>query len=85
MKRFSIVVPKTYQKNGEEKTSWNRVGNLVYFPATQEKSEGYILELHMFPNTKFAVFEDKPKEAQQAPKEDVPTINTEEQNPEDIF
>ncbi len=75
MKRFNISVPKKYTKDGEEKTAWNRVGTLVKFEATSEKPEGYILELGMFPDTKFGVFEDKPKEAQQAPKEDIPTVD----------
>jgi len=62
MQRYNITVPKKYTKNGEEKTSWNRVGTLVKFEAKGEKPEGYILELNMFPDTKFAIFEDVPKE-----------------------
>lgn len=71
MQRFNITCPKKYTKNGEEKTSWNRVGSLVRFEATNDKPEGYILELNMFPDTKFAVFEDKPRDEV---KEEVPTI-----------
>lgn len=66
MRRFDIYVPKNYTKNGEEKTMWNQVGNLVHFPATAEKKEFFILELSMFPDTSFKVFEQKKKEA---PKE----------------
>jgi hypothetical protein len=62
MKRFNIVVPKKYSKNGEEKVAWNNIGTLVYFPATENKEEGYILELNMFPNVTFKVFEQKPRE-----------------------
>lgn len=66
MKRFDIVVPKKYQKNGEEKTAWNRVGTLVHFPANGDKDEGYILELSMYQETTFKVFEQKPKENNQS-------------------
>jgi len=69
MKRFNISVPKKYTKDGEEKTAWNRVGTLVKFDATNDKPEGYILELGMFPETKFGVFEDKPRDEQPAPQE----------------
>ena len=67
-KRYDIVVPRKYEKDGEEKTAWKNVGTLVRFPATEEKSEGYILELNMFPGTTFKVFEQKPKEDRSAPK-----------------
>lgn len=62
MRRFNVTVPRTYQKDGEEKTAWNTVGKLVHFPATEDKTEGFILELFMHPNTKFGVFEEKPRE-----------------------
>ncbi len=85
MKRFNISVPKKYTKDGEEKTAWNRVGTLVKFEATSDKPEGYILELGIFPDTKFGVFEDKPREEQPAPKENTPTVDVSgEVNPEDI-
>lgn len=62
MKKYNISVPKKYTKNGEEKTSWSTVGTLVHFPANGEKQEGFIMELNMFPNTTFKVFEQKPRE-----------------------
>jgi hypothetical protein len=62
MKRYNISVPKKYEKDGETKTAWGNVGKLVYFPATKDKEEGFILELSMFPDTKFGVFPDKPRE-----------------------
>jgi len=62
MKRFSVTVPKKYTKDGEERTQWNRVGTLVYFPKTEDKDAGFVLELNMFPDTKFGVFEDKPRD-----------------------
>ena len=62
MKRYNISVPKKYTKDGEEKTAWRNVGTLVRFEATDTKPEGFILELSMFPDTKFGIFEDKPRD-----------------------
>lgn len=61
MERFNITVPRKYTSNGEEKTQWSNVGKLIKFEATDEKSESFILELNMFPDTKFGVFKDEPK------------------------
>lgn len=61
MERFNVSVPKKYTVNGEEKTAWNNVGKLVKFPPKDGKGESYILELFMLPETKFGVFEDKPR------------------------
>lgn len=79
MKRYNISVPKKYIKDGEEKTAWNRVGTLVKFEATNEKPEGYILELNMYPETKFGVFEDKPRntESQESGYKE-PVVQTED-------
>lgn len=63
MQRYNITVPKKYTQNGEEKTAWNRVGTLVKFEAKDGKPESYLLELGMFPETKFGVFEDTPRES----------------------
>lgn len=79
MKKYNITVPRKYEKNGEEKTAWGNVGRLVKFDATESKPESFIIELNMFPETKFMVFEEKEKE--DAPKKQVveePTIQTEE-------
>ncbi len=62
MQRYDICAPKKYQKDGVEKTQWNRVGTLIYFEARDGKEAGYKLELSMFPGTDFAVFKQKPKE-----------------------
>lgn len=62
MKRLNITVPKKYTKDGEEKTQWNTVGTLVVFPAKDGKPEGYKLELPIFGDTQFFVFEQKAKE-----------------------
>jgi len=61
MQRYNITVPKKYTKDGEEKTAWNRVGTLVKFDAKDGKPESFILELNMYPETKFGVFADEPK------------------------
>lgn len=58
MKKFNITTQGTYQKNGEEKKTYPPVGKLVYFEANGDKEDGYIIELNMFPNTKFYVFAD---------------------------
>ena len=91
MKRFNITCPRKYTKNNEEKTYWARVGTLVKFDATPEKPEGYIMELNMFPDTKFAVFEDKPREQNRSPQQtpqnpqkDWPDESQNEINPDDI-
>lgn len=61
MKRFDLVVAKKYTKDGEEKTAWKQVGQMVRFDATAEKPEGYVVELNMFPNLDIKAFEVKPK------------------------
>ena len=60
-KRFDVVVPHKYTKDGEEKTAWKNVGTLVKFDATGDKTESFILEMNMFPETAFKVFEQKPR------------------------
>lgn len=56
MKKYNITVPQKYTKAGEEKTAWNRVGVLI------EKDGKFFMSLNMFPDTKFSVFEDEPRE-----------------------
>ena len=82
MKRYDIVVPTKYTKNNEEKTAWKNVGTLVKFDATNEKPESYILELNMFPNTSFKVFEQKPKEDKS--ESVLPEYKDSEIKPEDL-
>lgn len=66
-KRYDVVVPKKFMKDGEEKTSWKNVGTMVKFEATSDKPEAFILELNMFPEVDFKVFEQKPKEEKPDP------------------
>lgn len=72
MKIFHISVPKKYTKDGEEKTTWNRVGRLVYFPKSESREAGFALELSMFPDTKFGVFPDEPKKDDTPSKDEIP-------------
>lgn len=65
MKRYNITTVSTYEKNGEEKKTYPQVGKLVKFEATGDKKESFILELNMFPNTKFYVFEEEPKKTEE--------------------
>lgn len=57
IKRFNVVTKKTYKKDGVDKTAWNNVGSLVAF------EDGYALELSMFPETKFYVFDTEKKDS----------------------
>jgi hypothetical protein len=54
----NICTKKSYQSNGQEKTFWPIVGSL------KTTDEGKIfIELNMFPQTAFYVFDRKEKEA----------------------
>lgn len=59
MKKYNISVPRKYTKNGEEKTSWKTVGTLLRFEATESKPEGFAIEIPIFGDVKFFVFEEK--------------------------
>ena len=61
-KRYDVVVPHKYTKDGEEKTAWKNVGTLVKFDANGDKPESFLLEMNMFPDTAFKVFEQKPRD-----------------------
>ena len=81
-KRYNVTVGKKYIKDGEEKKTWKNVGTLVRFEATPEKAESFLLELNMFPETKFSIFEDKPKDDKQTPVS--VSVPKDEINPDDI-
>lgn len=61
MKYKDILTKRTYKVNGEDKTVWLNVGTARI---TDDGKE--YLELNMFPNTPFYVFEKQAKE--QTPK-----------------
>lgn len=88
MKRFNIVTKKVWTgSDGAERKSWNAVGTLVHFPEGNGKGEGYKLELSMFPDTQFFVFEQNPKEGsdqRSKPSEKKEGSQEEEINAEDI-
>ena len=67
MKKYTINTAKKYTKDGVEKTQWNNVGRLVEF-----KEGEFALELNMFPDTKYFVFEDKPKGSVENPTDATP-------------
>ena len=82
--RYNIVKPRKYtDAQGQEKTYWDRVGEMVEF----QKQDGSInriikiptigLEANVFPA------EDKKKETPQITKEDLP-FNETDQHPDDI-
>jgi len=62
MKRFNICTARTYEKNGETKKAWRTVGQLIQWPAKEDKPESFSIELHMFPETRFSVFEERDRD-----------------------
>jgi hypothetical protein len=69
MKKYNITTVGTYQKDGQEKKTYPQVGKLIHFEAGNGKEESFVLELNMFPNTKFCVFPDTLKDqTKQAPR-----------------
>lgn len=65
MRKYNICTSRTYKdKNGEDKKAWRTVGQLMRWEATNEKPESFSIELHMHPETRFSVFEEKPREQQ---------------------
>lgn len=51
-----LCVRETYQKNGEEKTAWNRIGVLI----EGKEGKSYIKLFHM-PGVLVSIFDQKPK------------------------
>ena len=50
-----IVIRETYEKNGEEKTSWNKIGILI------DNGDKQYIKLSHIPNVLCSVFEQKKK------------------------
>ena len=64
-----LCIRETYEKNGEEKTSWNKIGVLI-----EANGKQYIKLFHI-PNTLVSVFEQKKKESsnsQPKPDQEIP-------------
>jgi hypothetical protein len=63
MKRYNIVTARAYKdKSGEDKKAWRTVGQLTRWPATQDKPESFNIELHMWPETRYSVFEERDRD-----------------------
>lgn len=58
MKFLNIMSKSTYQKDGQEKAAWKQVGVLKITDGGKQ-----FIDLFMFPNQTYYVFEPKPKEA----------------------
>jgi hypothetical protein len=56
MKKYNVTSVKKYMKGAEEKKIWLTVGTITEFD-----NGNSILELNMFPNQQFSIFENKPK------------------------
>jgi hypothetical protein len=61
MKYENICTKRSYEKNGTTKTVWLTVGRMK----TTDEGKRFI-ELNMFPNTPFYVFEQKQKDEQES-------------------
>ena len=66
MRKYNICTCKVYQSQDQEKKYWPNVGTLTFFDARADQPEGYKLELNMFPNEKFYVFEQKDHQSGEA-------------------
>jgi len=92
VKRYNITIPKKYTKNGEEKTQWNNVGNIVLF-FEDGKEESGIVEIPAI-GMEAKVFLQKPRENgerkanndyNQMGNDEAPTVNVgDDINPDDI-
>lgn len=70
MKKYNICTGRAYKdRDGNDKKAWRTVGQLTRWEATQDKPESFSLEMYMWPDTRYSVFEEKPREAQ-APQDD---------------
>jgi len=63
MKYFNICTKKEFESNGQKKKKWLNCGTM----RVTDDGKQY-LELNMFPNTPFYVFEQKPKDEQRDPQ-----------------
>ena len=58
-----LTIPETYEKNGEKKTSWNRIGILI-----EGKDGKQYIKLYHLPGTLIHIYEEEKK---QQKKEDL--------------
>jgi hypothetical protein len=67
VKFYDVSTKREYRgKAGETKTTWSKVGTFKVLPDGKQ-----FLELFMFPNTQFFIFEQKEKDAAPAKPEDI--------------
>jgi hypothetical protein len=65
MKKFNIVTARTYKdRDGNDKKAWRTVGQLIQWPAKDDKPESFSMELHMWPETKYSIFEERDRDQQ---------------------
>lgn len=58
IKRYNIQTVRKYtNKEGELKNQYLNVGTLVQFEPNEKGDGGFAIELNMFPETKFHVYE----------------------------
>lgn len=75
MKRY-ICTRETYEKDGEEKTSWNRIGEIF-----ESKNGKTYCKLYHIPGVLLSIFEDTKAEKKQATKTLDPDLNPDENVP----
>lgn len=63
MKKF-LCVGEKYDKDGQEKIAWKRIGEMFTSRAGKEYAK-----LYMFPGMLISVFEEKPKDSQEPVKQ----------------
>ena len=70
MKKYNVCLPKKYQKDGEDKTYWAKVGIMTDF----EEKGGKILDLHHLQGTfqLFRIESEDEYEAKKAAKTESP-------------
>ena len=63
MERYNVSTKKVFKSGDKEQVRWNQVGTFVQMSkADGDKHDGLILELNMFPETKFYFFPVKDRE-----------------------
>ncbi len=65
MEYKDICTKRIYQKDGKEKAAWLKVGTLRITDTGKQ-----FIELNMFPNTPFYIFEQKQQQSQQSQPEE---------------
>lgn len=64
MKKLIIKAPKTYEKNGEQKTYWLNVGTIT----DMEDGKNVFVELNICPNERYRAFPFEPSKPLREPE-----------------